>query len=85
MHSAGGGRSACVVVRRVIGTTRSYAWATHAGLTRLGSNVMHISRVLLLLCVRRATLVSLLLWGCALQQVPAVQRGSQKAVPIVGA
>jgi hypothetical protein len=74
-----------MVVRRVIGTTRSYAWATHAGLTRLGSNVMPTSRVLLLLWVRRATLLSLLRWGWALQRVPAVQRSPQKAVPIVGA
>ncbi len=73
------------MVRRVIGTTRSCAWATQAGLTRLGANVMLTSKGLLAVCVRRATILSLLLWSRILLGVSAVQGGPQKPVPIAGA
>ena len=68
-----------------MGTTPSYACATQAGLTRLGSNVMRTSRVLLGLCARRATLVSLLPWRRVLQRLPGLQRSPQKPVSIAGA
>jgi hypothetical protein len=38
---------ACEAVRRVIGTTSSYAWATQAGLSRLGSNMTRTSSIVL--------------------------------------
>ena len=68
-----------------MGTTPSYACATQAGLTRLGSNVMRTSRVLLGLCARRATLVSLLPWRRVLQRLAHLKGGPQKPVPIAGA
>ena len=69
----------------MIGTTRSYACTTQAGLTRLGSNVRRTSRVLLGLCARRATLVSLLPWRRVLQRLPRLQGSPQKPVSIAGA
>jgi len=73
------------VVRRVIGTTRSYACATQAALTRLGSNVMRTSRVVLRVCARRATTASLLPWRRVLQGLPRLEGCPQKPVPIAGA
>src|SRR5713101_639876 len=70
---------------RVMGTTRSYACATQAGLTRLGSKVMRTSRVVLPLCARRATLVSLLPWCRVLQGLSALQGCPKKPIPIAGA
>jgi hypothetical protein len=66
------GGSACGVVRRVMGTTRSYACATQAGLTWLGSNVMRTSRVVLPLCARRATRISFLPWYWVLKGLLAL-------------
>ncbi len=68
-----------------MGTTRSYACVTQAGLTRLGSNVMRTSRVLLPRCARRATLVSLLPWCRVLQGLSALQGCPKKPIPIAGA
>ena len=85
MHSACRVGRARGVVRRVSGTTCSYACITQAGRTRLGSNVMCTSRVLLRLCARRATLVSLLPWRWALQRQPRLERRPQKPIPITGA
>jgi hypothetical protein len=73
------------MTRCVMDTTRSYACAIQAGLTRLGSNVMRTSKVLLPLCARRATLVSLLPWCRILQRRSAVQGCPQKPIPIAGA
>ena len=77
--------AACGAGRRVMGTTRSYACTTQAGLTRLGSNVMRTSRVVLRVCARRATLASLLPWRRVLQGLPRLERCPQKPVPIAGA
>src|SRR5207245_6918405 len=71
--------------RRVMGTTRSYACTTQAALTRLGSTVRRTSRVLLGLCARRATLLSLLPWRRVLRRLPHLQRCPEKPVPIAGA
>ena len=73
------------MVRRVMGTTRSYACATQAGLTRLGSNVMRTSRVVLRVCSRRATTASLLPWRRILQGLPRLEGCPKKPVPIAGA
>jgi hypothetical protein len=54
-----------------MGTTRSYACVTQAGLTRLGSKVMRTSRVVLPRCARRAPLVSVLPWCRVLQGLSA--------------
>ena len=73
------------MVRRVMGTTRSYACATQAGLTRLGSNVMRTSRVVLRVCSRRATTASLLPWCRVFQGLPRLEGRPKKPVPIAGA
>jgi hypothetical protein len=68
-----------------MGTTRAYACTTQAALTRLGSHVRRTSRVLLGLCARRATLLSLLPWRRVLQRLPHLERCPEKPVPIAGA
>src|SRR3989475_7136223 len=73
------------VVRRVMGTTRSYACATQAGLTRLCSKVMRTSRVVLRVRARRATTASLLPWRGFIRGQHRVQRCPEKPVPIAGA
>lgn len=65
-----------------MGTTRSYACATQAGLIQLGSNVRPTSRVVLLVRTRRATLVSLHPWRGALTRRHALERCPQKPVTI---
>ena len=72
-------------VRRVMGTTRSYACMTQAGLTRLGSHVMRTSRVVLRVRSRRATTASLLPWRWVLQGLPRLEGRPQKPVPRAGA
>src|SRR5262249_35729786 len=79
-----GGR-AWRVVRRVIATTRSYACVTQAGLTRLGSNVMCTSRVVLRVRARRATTASLFPWRGLVTRQHRVERCPEKPVPIAGA
>ena len=69
----------------MIGTTRSYACTTQAGLTRLGSNVMRTTRVGLRLCPRRATLTSLCPWRGAFVRGHSLEWGTQKPIPIPGA
>src|SRR5712691_13370137 len=81
----GRGGSAWRVVRRVIGTTRSYACVTQAGLTRLGSNVLRTSRVVLRVRARRATTASLFPWRGIVTGQHRVERGPEKPVPIAGA
>ncbi len=73
------------VVRRVMGTTRSYACATQAGLTRLGSKVMRTSRVVLRVRARRATTASLLPWRGLVRGQHRGQRCPEKPIPIPGA
>jgi hypothetical protein len=65
-----------------MGTTRSYACATQAGLTQLGSNVMHTSRGGLPVRPRRATLASLYLWRGACLGQHALERCPQKPITI---
>ena len=65
-----------------MGTTRSYACATQAGLTQLGSNVMRISKGVLPVRPRRATLASLYLWRGACMGQHALERCPQKPIPI---
>ena len=67
-----------------MGTTRSYACTTQAGLTRLGSNVMRTSRVVLRVCSRRATLASLLPWRGAFARWHSLEWGPQKPITIPG-
>ena len=67
-----------------MGTTRSYACTTQAGPTRLDSNVMRTSRVVLRVRTRRATLASLLPWRGAGARSHALERGSQKPITIPG-
>jgi hypothetical protein len=69
----------------VIGTTRSYACVTQAGLTRLGSNVMRPSRVVLRVRARRATTASLFPWRGMVTGQHRVERCPEKPVPIAGA
>jgi hypothetical protein len=69
----------------VIGTTRSYACVTQAGLTRLGSNVMCTSRVVLRVRARRATTASLFPWRGLVTRQHRVERCPEKPVPIAGA
>src|SRR5262245_38179455 len=71
--------------RRVMGTTRSYACTTQAALTRLGSNVIRTSRVMLPVCPRRATRASLHPWRGAFMGWHTLQRCPQKSIPIPGA
>ena len=73
------------MVRRVIGTTRSYACVTQAGLTRLGSNVMCTSRVVLWVRARRATTASLFPWRGLVTGQHRVERCPVKPIPIAGA
>lgn len=73
------------MVRRVIGTTRSYACVTQAGLTRLGSNMMRTSRVVLRVRARRATTASLFPWRGIVTRPYRVQRCPEKPIPIAGA
>ena len=73
------------MVRRVMGTTRSYACATQAGLTRLGSKVMRTSRVVLRVRARRATTASLLPWRGLVRGQHRGQRCPEKPIPIPGA
>jgi len=80
--SAGCGAHACGARRRVMGTTRSYACATQAGLTQLGSNVMRTSRGGLPVRPRRATLASLYLWRRACMGQHALERCPQKPITI---
>src|SRR5439155_24962571 len=70
--------------RRVMGTTRSYACATQAGPTRLGSNVMRTSRVVLRVRTRRATLASLLPWRGAVARLHSLEWSPQKPITIPG-
>jgi hypothetical protein len=65
-----------------MGTTRSYACATQAGLTQLGSNVMRPSRGVLPVRPRRATLASLYLWRGAFIGQHALERCPQKPITI---
>jgi hypothetical protein len=65
-----------------MGTTRSYACATQAGLTQLGSNVMRTSRGVLPVRPRRATLASLYLWRGAFRGQYALERCPQKSITI---
>ena len=67
-----------------MGTTRSYACATQAGLTRLGSTVMRTSRVILRVRSRRATLASLLPWRGACTRWHTPEWRPQKPIPIPG-
>ena len=69
----------------MIGTTRSYACVTQAGLTRLGSNVMCTSRVVLRVRARRATTASLFPWRGLVTGQHRVERCPEKPVPIAGA
>src|SRR5262249_53387874 len=80
--SAGCGARACGARRRVMGTTRSYACATQAGLTQLGSNVRRTSRGVLPVRPRRATLASLYLWRGACMGQHALERCPQKPITI---
>src|SRR4029450_2940488 len=84
-RSAGWGAPARRAGRRVIGTTRSYACATQVGLPQLGSNVMRTARVMLPVCPRRATLVSLPPGCGAFTGRHALQRCPQKPLTIPGA
>src|SRR5215813_9494817 len=70
--------------RRVMGTTRSYACTTQAALTRLGSNVIRTSRVVLPVCPRRATLASLHPWRGAFTGWHALERCPQQSIPVPG-
>ena len=65
-----------------MGTTRSYACATQAGLTQRGSNVMRTSRGVLPVRPRRATLASLYLWRGAFIGQHALERCPQKPITI---
>jgi hypothetical protein len=65
-----------------MGTTRSYACATQAGRTQLGSHVMRTSRGVLPVRPRRATLASLSLWRGAFIGQHARERCPQKPIPI---
>jgi hypothetical protein len=67
-----------------MGTTRSYACATQAGPTRLGSNVMRTSRVVLRVRTRRATLASLLPWRGAVTRSHSLEWSPQKPITIPG-
>src|SRR5215831_13751590 len=80
--SAGCGARACGARRRVMGTTRSYACTTQAGLTQLGSNVTRTSRGVLPVRPRRATLASLYPGRGAFAGQHVLQRCPQKPVPI---
>src|SRR5262245_58875688 len=84
-RSAGWGAPARGAGRRVIGTTRSYACATQVGLPQLGSNVMRTARVVLPVCPRRATRVSLPPGRGAFTGRHALQRCPQKPLTIPGA
>src|SRR6266702_294538 len=68
-----------------MGTTRSYACATQAGLTRRGSKVMRTSRVVLRVRARRATTASLLPWRGLVRGQHRGQRCPEKPIPIPGA
>jgi hypothetical protein len=76
---------ACEAVRRVIGTTSSYAWATQAGLSRLGSNMTRTSSIVLDGGSRRATTASLLPDNRDTTGPPRLERCAQKSVTIPGA
>jgi RNA-directed DNA polymerase len=77
--------TACEVARWVKGTTSSYAWATQAGLSRLGSNKTLTSSVLVVFGSRRAMTASSLplLWDVV--RLHHRQRCAQKPSPIAGA
>src|SRR5262249_20669791 len=62
----------------------SYACTTQAGLTRLGSNVMRTSRVVLRVRTRRATLASLLPWRGAVAGNHSLEWRPQKPITIPG-
>src|SRR5262249_15542706 len=70
--------------RRVMGTTRSYACTTQAALTRLGSNVIRTSRVMLPVCPRRATVASLHPRRGAFTGWHTLEWCPEKSVPIPG-
>jgi RNA-directed DNA polymerase len=72
------------VVRRVIGTTCSYACATQAELTRLGSNVMRISNIMLCVRSRRAMTASSLPLRWDVVRLHHRERCAQKLGPIAG-
>lgn len=76
--------TACEVARWVKGTTSSYAWATQAGLSRLGSNKTLTSSVLVVFGSRRAMTASSLplLWDVV--RLHHRQRCAQKPSPIAG-
>src|SRR5262249_45488793 len=84
VHSPGCGAPARGVRRRVIGTTRSYACATQAGLPQLGSNVMRTSMVVLPVRPRRATRASLHLRRGAFMGRHTLEWCPQKPVTIPG-
>src|SRR5262249_55002394 len=84
-RSAGWGAPARGAGRRVIGTTRSYACATQVGLPQLGSNVMRTARVMLPVCARRATRVSLPPGRGAFTGRHTLKRCPQKPITIAGA
>src|SRR5437016_1468347 len=67
-----------------MGTTRSYACATQAGPTRLGSNVMRTSRGVLLVRTRRATLASLLPWRWVVTRSHSLEWSPQQPITIPG-
>jgi len=69
----------------VIGTTRSYACATQVGLPQVGSNVMRTARVMLPVCSRRATRVSLPPGRGAFTGRHTLQRCPQKPLTIARA
>jgi hypothetical protein len=73
------------VVRRVMGTTRSYACTIQARLSRLGSNVRRTSRGVVRGRSRRATMASLLPWRGLLRGPCGVQGCPEKPVPRAGA
>src|SRR5712691_10203286 len=83
--SVWGGEPARGAGRRVMGTTRSYACATQAGPTRLGSNVRRPSRGVLLGRTRRATLASWLPWRGAVARSHALEWSPQTPLTIPGA
>src|SRR5262249_54511763 len=72
------------VVRWVRGTTASYAWATPAGLSRVGSNKPLIASVLVVFGSRRAMTAPLLPLRSDVVRLHHRQRCAQKPSPIAG-
>jgi porin len=72
------------VARWVRGTASSYAWATQAGLSRLGSNMTLTSSVLVVFGSRRAMTASSLPLNWDVVRLHHRQRCAQKPSPIAG-